>query len=342
LQSLETNLDTLLLTIPNLLHESVPPGQDERDNPVVRTWGQPADPDFEPQAHWDLGRELGIIDFDRGARLAGSRFYVLLKAGAALQRALIQWFLDVHTREHGYVEVYPPFVVREAVMVAAGQLPKFRDNLYRDAEDDLWLVPTGEVPLTGLHAGEILGGGSLPLSYVAYTACFRREKMSAGRDVRGIKRGHQFDKVEMYKLTRPEDSYDELERMLTHAEDLLRRLEIPYRVLQLCAGELAFQSALSYDIEVWAPGVQEWLEVSSLSNVTDFQARRADIRFRREPGTKPEFVHTLNGSGLALPRMMIALLENFQQADGSVIVPKPLRPYVGADRIERPDQGRQS
>ncbi len=329
LRQVESSLDAKMLAMPALPHPSVPIGPDEEHNPVVRTWGEPRPRDFEPAPHWDIGPELSILDFEQGAKLSGSRFYVLRGAGARLQRALIAWMLDVHTREHGYTEVYLPFVVKEACMWGAGELPKFAENIYRDVEDDLWLVPTAEVPLTNLHRDEILDDDCLPIQYVAYTACFRREKMSAGRDVRGIKRGHQFDKVEMYKLTRPESSYDELERMLEDALDICRRLDIPLRVKELCTGDLGFHSTKTYDIEMWAAGCGEWLEVSSLSNCETFQARRADIRYRPEPGAKPAFVHTLNGSGLALPRVMIAIMENYQRADGCIVVPEVLRPWMG-------------
>ncbi len=321
-----------LLWLPNVPHTSVPVGPDESANPVVRVWGEPRDFEvegFEPAPHWDLGPELDILDFDRGVKLAGSRFYVLKGAGARLQRALIFWMLDVHTRRHGYTEFYLPFVVRRDMLEGAGQLPKFEGNLYHDIEDDVWLLPTAEVALTNLHRDEILDVEDLPRRYVAYTPCFRREKMSAGRDVRGIKRGHQFDKVEMYKFVEPETSYDELEALVADAASMLEALKLPYRVLELCTGDLGFGSSKTYDLEVWAPGQQEWLEVSSCSNVEDFQARRANVRYRPEPGAKPAFVHTLNGSGLALPRVMIGILETFQQADGSVVVPEVLRPWMG-------------
>ena len=329
----EQELTTLLLTLPNIPREDVPDGPDESANVVLRTWGQPRSFDFTPLAHWDLGQLLGIIDFQRGAKLSGSRFYSLFGAGARLQRALITWMLDLHTREHGYIEVYPPALVLQEVMQGSGNLPKFSDNLYHDDEDDLWLIPSAEVPLTGLHREEILEPGILPLHYVAYTPCFRREKAAAGRDTRGIKRVHQFDKVELYKYVEPERSDDELQTLLDNAEEVIRRLEIPYRVVQLCTGDLGFQSAKSYDLEMWAPGCDEWLEVSSCSNCTDFQARRSSIRFRREAGARTEFVHTLNGSGLAIPRVMIAVLETYQQADGSVVVPEVLRPYMGVGVI---------
>ena len=266
--------------------------------------------------------------------MSGTRFYILKGLGARLQRGLIQFMLNTHVFEHGYREIYPPFMVKKEIMVGSGQLPKFADNIYHDAEEDYWFVGTAEIPLTGLHAGEILPPETLPLYYVAYTACFRREKMSAGKDTRGIKRGHQFDKVEMYKLTTPEAAEEELERLTNDAEDICQKLELPYRIRELCTGSIGFGSAKSYDIEVWAPGCQEWLEVSSCSTCTDFQARRSNIRYRPAPDAKPQFVHTLNGSGLALPRMMIAILENYQQPDGTVVVPEVLRPYVRADVIK--------
>ena len=333
LRQVESDLKTAMLAVPNLPHESVPAGPDETHNVVVRQWGEPGEFDFEPVPHWDLGPELGILDFERGVKLSGSRFYILRGAGARLQRALIAWMLDVHTREHGYTEIYSPYIVKEECMWGAGQLPKFADNIYHDVEDDLWLVGTAEIPLTNLHRDEILDGDDLPVRYVAYTACFRREKMSAGRDVRGIKRGHQFDKVEMYKFVTPETSYDELEAMVEDGLDICRRLGIPHRLVQICTGDLGFTTAKTYDIEMWAPGCGEWLEVSSLSNCEAFQARRANIRYRPERGAKPRFVHTLNGSGLGLPRVMIAVMENYQQADGTVVVPEVLRPWMGGVQV---------
>ena len=321
--------------LPNLPEDSVPDGASEEDNVVTRQWGEIPGYDFEPQAHWDLGPALGIIDFERGARIAGSRFYVLTGSGAKLQRSLIQWMLDVHTREHGYREVYPPFVSTEQTLFASGQLPKFRENVYRDEDDDVWLVPTAEVPLTSMHRGEILEPGMLPINYVAYTPSFRREQMSAGRDIRGIKRGHQFDKVEIYKFTEPEQSLEQLEVLLGHAESILRRLNLTYRIVELCAGDLGQAAAKTYDIEVWAPGCGEWLEVSSCSTTSDYQARRANIRYRAEAGARPRFVHTLNGSGLALPRVMIAVMETYQRADGTIEVPEALRPYTGFTEIGR-------
>ena len=333
LNEVETQLNDAQLHVPNLPHESVPLGTDESENIVRRTEGKPREFDFEPLPHWDLGPMLGIVDFERGVKLAGTRFYVLRGLGARLQRALITWMLDLHTQEHGYTEIYPPAVIRRQGLLCAAQLPKFEENIYHDIEDDFWLIGTAEIPLTNLHRDEILEADRLPLNYVAYTPCFRREKMSAGRDTRGMKRGHQFDKVEMYKLTSPKSSYQELENLLRDAEEVCRRLEIPYRVVEMCTGDLGFQAAKKYDLELWAPGVQEWLEVSSVSNVEDFQARRANIRYRPEPKARPRYVHTLNGSGLALPRVMIAVMENYQQADGSIIVPEVLRPYMGLDVI---------
>ena len=323
-------LDSLLLELPNIPHSSVPVGRSEDDNIVVRSWGKPEKLSFKPLPHWELGENLGIIDFHQGVKLSGTRFYVLKGLGARLQRALISFMLDVHVTEHGYKEIYPPFMVKRECMVGSGNLPKFGDNLYHDAEDDFWFIPTAEVPLTNLHRDEILSADSLPLYYVAYTPCFRREKMAAGKDTRGIKRGHQFDKVELYKVTNPENSERELERLVADAEDICRKLAIPYRVVQLCSRELGFAACKTYDIEVWTPGCAEWLEVSSCSNCGDFQARRANIRYRPEPGAKTQFVHTLNGSGLALPRVLIAVLENYQQADGTVLIPEVLEPYLRA------------
>jgi seryl-tRNA synthetase len=324
----EAKLEDLLLRVPNIPHPSVPVGEDESDNIVVRSWGEPRQFDFTPLPHWELGESLGIIDFPRGVKLSGTRFYVLKGMGALLQRALITFMLDLHVKEHGYTEIYPPYMVKRDCMIGSANLPKFADNLYHDEEDDFWFIPTAEVPLTNLHREEILEPGTLPLYYVAYSACFRREKMAAGRDTRGIKRGHQFDKVELYKFTEPIDSIGELEKMVADAEDVCRRLGIPYRVVQLCTGDLGFAATKAYDIEMWAPGCEEWLEVSSLSNCGEFQARRASIRYRPEPGARPQFAHTLNGSGLALPRVLIAVLENYQQADGSVLMPEVLLPYM--------------
>lgn len=330
----EQDLQALVSAIPNLPDPATPEGKDESENVVVRTVGQLPEYDFTPQPHWELGPRLGIIDFDRGVKITGSRFYILSGAGARLQRALIAWMLDLHIRQ-GYTEKYTPFMVKAATLFAAGQLPKFADNLYHDVEEDYWMVPTAEVPITGMHMDEILPEASLPLRYTAYTPCFRREKMSAGRDVRGIKRGHQFDKVEMYIFCKPEDSAAELEKMLADAEETVAKLGFTYRVKKLCTGDLGFNAGITYDVEVWAPGCAEWLEVSSVSNVGDFQARRAGIKFRPEEGGKTRLVHTLNGSGLGMPRTFIAVLEHYQQADGSIVVPEVLRPWMGGIEVIR-------
>jgi len=327
-REVEEELREMAAAIPNLPDPRVPIGKDESENVVVKTVGQLPEYDFEPKAHWDLGPALGILDFERGVKITGARFYVLSGAGARLQRALISWMLDLHTRQ-GYIEKYPPFMVKAATLFGAGQLPKFSDNLYHDVEDDLWMVPTAEVPLTGLHMDEILDETQLPLYYTAYTPCFRREKMSAGRDVRGIKRGHQFDKVEMYIFCKPEESEKMLEKMCADAEQTCAELGLTYRVKQLCTGDLGFGAQMTYDIEAWSPGCNEWLEVSSVSNDSDFQARRANIKYRPSDGGKVRFVHTLNGSGLGMPRTLIAVLENGQQADGSVRVPEVLRLWMG-------------
>jgi seryl-tRNA synthetase len=336
LRQAEAQLEAATAVIPNLPDASTPYGKSEDDNVVLRTLGEPRAFDFEPKPHWELGTALGIIDFEQGVKITGSRFYVLSGAGARLQRALIAWMLDLHILQ-GYTEKYPPFMVKGQTLFAAGQLPKFQENLYRDHEEDLWMVPTAEVPLTGLHIDEILDEAALPRYYTAYTPCFRREKMSAGRDVRGIKRGHQFDKVEMYIFCKPEDSPAAFEKMAADAEATCAGLGLPYRVKQLCTGDIGFGSAITYDFEVWAPGCGEWLEVSSVSNVTDFQARRANIKYRPADGGKARHVHTLNGSGLGMPRTLIAVLENYQQADGSVIVPEMLRPWMGGIEVIRPE-----
>jgi seryl-tRNA synthetase len=324
----EAELNSIAAAMPNIPDARTPIGASEDDNVVLRTVGQLPEFDFEPKPHWDLGPALGVIDFERGTKITGSRFYVLSGAGARLQRALIAFMLDLHIRQ-GYVEKYLPFVVKTATVFGAGQLPKFADNLYKDHEEDLYLVPTAEVPLTGLHMDEILDEAQLPLFYTGYTPCFRREKMSAGRDVRGIKRGHQFDKVEMYVYAKPEESDALLEKMREDAEATCAALGFTYRVKQLCTGDIGFGSAITYDIEVWAPGCNEWLEVSSVSNVRDFQARRANIKYRPADGGRARFLHTLNGSGLGLPRTLIAVMETNQQADGSIVVPEVLRPWMG-------------
>lgn len=336
LREVDNELQSIVATLPNIPSDATPLGIDESENVVLKTIGSLPEFDFEPQPHWDLGPALGIIDFERGVKITGSRFYVLSGAGARLQRALIAFMLDLHIKQ-GYLEKYTPFMVRTETVFGAGQLPKFADNLYKDHEEDLYMVPTSEVPLTGYHMDEIFEDADLPKYYTAYSPCFRREKMSAGRDVRGIKRGHQFDKVEMYMFTKPENSPAAFEKMMSDAEETAALLGLPYRIHQLCTGDLGFNASLTYDIEVWAAGCNEWLEVSSVSNVTDFQARRAQIRYRPENGGNTRFVHTLNGSGLGLPRVMIAILENYQQADGSVIVPEVLRPWMGGIETIHPE-----
>jgi seryl-tRNA synthetase len=336
LRDVGEQLERALLEVPNIPDAAAPYGESEDDNVVVTQHGEEYS-DAWHKPHWEIGESLGIIDFERGTKLSGSRFHVLEGAGARLQRALIAFMLELHIDKHGYRELYLPVMVKEEMMLRSGQLPKFRDNLYHDAEEDYWFVPTAEVPITNIHSDEILEPGTLPRHYVAYTPCFRREKMSAGRDVRGIKRVHQFDKVEMYKFCEPERSAEELDRMLEDALDVCRVLDLRYRVVEICTADLGFNAARTFDIEVWGPGAREWLEVSSVSTCTDFQARRANIRYRREPGARPEFVHTLNGSGLALPRTMIAIIENYQQPDGSIEVPEALRKFMGGmTRIEAP------
>ena len=329
LREIEVSLESLLQEIPNVVGHATPDGDDEESNVVVREWGSRRAFEFEPKPHWEIGEQLGIIDIERAAAMSGSRMYALKGAGARLQRALIGWFLDSHG-ESGYEECYVPAMVREDAMRASGQLPKFRDNLYRDEEEDYFFVPTAEVPLTNMHAGEIVSEDQLPIRYAAHTPCFRREKTSAGRDVRGIKRVHQFEKVEMYQFTTPEASAGALNEMLAQAESLLQGLELEYRVLQICSGDIGFSASVSYDLEIWAPGAQEWLEVSSVSNCTDFQARRANIRYRPLEKKGTQFVHTLNGSGLALPRTIAALLESGQQEDGSVMLPEVLASRMGS------------
>ncbi|RPJ62544.1 MAG: serine--tRNA ligase [Dehalococcoidia bacterium] len=327
-------LEDKLLRLPNIPSPDVPLGAGAEDNKIAREWGKPREFKFTPLPHWELGEKLGIIDFQRGVKLSGTRFYVLRGAGAQLQRALINFMLDLHVKEHGYTEIFPPYMVKRECLVGSSNLPKFADNLYHDAEEDYWFIPTAEVPLTNLHRDEILSPGSLPIYYVAHTSCFRREKMAAGKDSRGIKRGHQFEKVEMYKFVEPETSADELNKLVHDAEDICQKLDLPYHVLQLCTGDLGFASTMTYDIEMWAPGCQEWLEVSSCSNCTDFQARRANIRYRPNSEAKPRLVHTLNGSGMALPRVMISIIENYQQEDGSILVPDALKPYMNIDVIK--------
>jgi seryl-tRNA synthetase len=334
LAEIEAKTSDLLLNIPNIPHESVPIGKDESANVIVRTWGETRKFDFEPVPHWELATALDIIDFERGSKIAGSGFILYKGLGARLERALINWMLDVHTREHGYTEVFPPFLINRRSMIGTGQLPKFEEDMYHtDKDDDLFLDPTAEVPVTNIYMDEILEGSQLPIYLTAYTACFRREAGSAGKDTRGLLRVHQFDKVELVKFTTPETSYEEHEKLTANAETIIQRLGIPYRVVLLSTGDIGFSAAKCYDIEIHAPGIDKWLEVSSCSNFEAYQARRANIRYRPEPGAKPEFVHTLNGSGVALPRLVVALLENYQRADGTIIVPEVLRPYVGVDVI---------
>ena len=334
LREVDVKLRDLMLWVPNIPHESTPIGPDEDHNIIGEVEGAPLPEfEFEPKAHWDLGTELGIIDFERGVKLSGSRFYLLRGWGARLQRAIIRFMLDMHIDQHGYEEIYLPFIVRSHCFEAAGQLPKFFDNIYRDAEEDYMLLATAEVALTNIHRDEILNEADLPSKYVAYTPCFRREKMSAGRDVRGIKRGHQFDKVEMYRYALPENSWAHHEQLLQDAKNICDALGFTYRVLTLATGDIGFGMAKTYDIEIWAAGCNEWLEVSSISNATDYQARRANVRYRPADGGKPVFPHTLNASGLALPRVMIGIIENNQQADGSVVIPEVLRPYMGGAEV---------
>jgi seryl-tRNA synthetase len=333
--AVEQELKGMTAALPNIPDGRTPFGKDENENVVLRTMGELPKFDFQPKAHWDLGPALGIIDFERGVKITGSRFYVLSGAGARLQRALIAYMLDLHIRQ-GYTEQYTPFMVKAATLFGAGQLPKFADNLYHDAEEDLWMVPTAEVPITGLLMDEIIDEAKLPLKYTAYTPCFRREKMSAGRDVRGIKRGHQFDKVEMYCFSKPEDSDRLVEQMRADAEATCTGLGLTYRVKQLCTGDIGFGATMTYDIEVWAAGQEEWLEVSSVSNDTDFQARRANIKYRPADGGKTRYVHTMNGSGLGMPRTLIAVMENYQQADGSIKIPEVLLPWMGGVEVIRP------
>jgi len=323
------SLDRLLMLIPNMPHESVAVGMDENDNPVIRTWGEIRKTDFEPLPHWDIGEKLGILDFARAAKIAGARFALYRGIGAKMERALINFMLDIHTEEHGYTEVLPPFMVNAASMTGTGQLPKFKEDLFKIEDWDFYLIPTAEVPVTNIYREEILSEEDLPIYYVAYTPCFRSEAGSHGKDTRGLTRQHQFNKVELVKFTRPEESYDELEKLTRNAEEILRRLELPYRVISLCTGDLGFSAAKTYDLEVWLPGHKLYREISSCSNFCDFQARRAGIRFKRKGKGGTELAHTLNGSGLAVGRTVIAILENYQQADGSVVIPDALKPYMG-------------
>ncbi len=335
LKQIEEKLSYTLLTIPNIPHKSVPVGASEEDNLEVRKWGEPGKFDFAPQAHWDIGENLGILDFERAAKVTGARFTFYKGPGARLERAVINFMLDLHTGEHGYTEIFPPFMVNRDSMTGTGQLPKFEEEAFRVDNVDYFLIPTAEVPVTNLYRAEILEGEKLPIYHVAYSACFRAEAGAHGRDTRGLIRQHQFNKVELVKFTTPESSYDELEKLTANAETVLQKLELPYRVITLCTGDLGFSSAKTYDIEVWLPSYGAYREISSCSNFEDYQARRANIRFRRDPKAKPEFVHTLNGSGLAVGRTVAAILENYQQEDGGVLIPKALQPYMGVEKISK-------
>ena len=336
LKDIEARLKEILMTIPNMPAADTPVGSSDADNPVVRTWREPAKFAFEPQAHWDIGEKLNILDVERAGKVSGARFTFYRGLGSRLERSVINFFLDIHTGENGYTEFFPPFIVNKDSMQGTGQLPKFAEDMFKLEGLDYYLIPTAEVPITNLHRDEILSGDDLPLYYTAYSACFRAEAGSAGRDTRGLIRQHQFNKVELVKFTKPEDSWDELEKLTANAEKVLQLLELPYRVVRLCTGDIGFSSAATYDLEVWLPAANCYREISSCSNFLDFQARRANIRFRRDTKSKPEFVHTMNGSGVAVGRTVAAILENYQQADGSVIVPKVLRPYMGCDVIEAP------
>lgn len=333
LGQVEKGIRSALLNLPNLPHATTPVGAGEEDNVTVSEWGEKPAFAFPPKTHWDLGASLGILQFERGAKLSGSMFFALQGAGARLQRGLINYMIDLHVEKHGYTETRVPYLVTRETMTGTGQLPKFENELYRTSEDDLFLIPTAEVPVTNLHAGEVLNAVELPKTYVCYTPCFRREAGAAGKDTRGMLRTHQFDKVELVRTVLPDESYEELEILRGHAEAVLESLGLHYRVVQLCTADLGFAAAKCYDLEIWAPGVERYLEVSSCSNFEAFQARRANIRFRRDRGAKPEFVHTLNGSGVALPRLMIALLETGQQEDGTIAIPDALQPYAGFDKI---------
>jgi len=333
-QSSKNELDQLLLGLPNIPHESVPEGKDEKNNQLVREWGETLDRDFNIIAHLELGKALSLFDFERGAKISGSGFPLYTGKGAKLERALINFMLDFQTEQHGYKEIFPPFVVRPESAVTTGQLPKLADDMYASEKDDLWLIPTAEVPLTNIHQNEILSEDQLPINYTAYSACFRREAGSYGKDTRGFLRVHQFNKVELVKFVKPENSYKELEKLVGHAEAILQSLGLKYRVIELCTGDLSFAAAKCYDLELWAPGEEKWLEVSSCSNFEDFQARRGNIRYRRNSDKQVEFVHTLNGSGVATPRLLVALLETYQNKDGTIAIPEPLQPYFGNEVLD--------
>jgi len=333
INEIETELNQILMVIPNLPHESVPVGKDESENKLIRKWGEPRRFDFQPKTHDEIGVSLGIMDFERAAKISGARFVIMKQWGAKLERALFNFMLDLHTQEHGYTEIFPPFLVNRAAMLGTGQLPKFEEDMFKCTPGDFYLIPTAEVPVTNLHREEILPVEALPIYYAAYTACFRAEAGSAGRDTRGIIRQHQFNKVELVKFTKPEESYREHEKLVTDAAAVLERLGLPYRVVLLCSGDQGFSAAKCYDLEVWLPSCQTYREISSCSNFEDFQARRANIRYRPAPQAKPEFVHTLNGSGVAVGRTVAAILENYQNEDGGVTVPEALRPYMGIAEI---------
>ena len=333
-QSCKNELDQLLLGLPNIPHESVPEGKDEKNNQLVREWGETLDRDFNIIAHLELGKALSLFDFERGAKISGSGFPLYTGKGAKLERALINFMLDFQTEQHGYMEIFPPFLVRPESAVTTGQLPKLADDMYASEKDDLWLIPTAEVPLTNIHQNEILSEDQLPINYTAYSACFRREAGSYGKDTRGFLRVHQFNKVELVKFVKPENSYKELEKLVGQAEAILQSLGLKYRVIELCTGDLSFAAAKCYDLELWAPGEEKWLEVSSCSNFEDFQARRGNIRYRRNSDKQVEFVHTLNGSGVATPRLLVALLETYQNKDGTIAIPEPLQPYFGNEVLD--------
>lgn len=338
IREIEEQLNQILMVIPNIPHESVPVGKDETENQLIRTWGEPRKFDFQPKTHDEIGTGIGIMDFERAAKISGARFVVMTGWGAKLERALFNFMLDLHTREHGYTEIFPPFLVNRASMTGTGQLPKFEEDMFKCTPGDFYLIPTAEVPVTNLHRDEILNVEQLPIKYAAYSACFRAEAGSAGRDTKGIIRQHQFNKVELVKFTRPDESYQEHEKLVHDAEDVLQRLGLPYRIMLLCSGDQGFSAAKCYDLEVWLPSFNTYREISSCSNFEDFQARRANIRYRPAPGAKPEFVHTLNGSGVAVGRTVAAILENYQNEDGSVTIPEALRPYMGIEKITPPNK----
>lgn len=333
LSEVNDKIEYIMLRIPNIPNPAVPEGKTDEDNVEIRRWSEPTKFDFEPKAHWDIGTDLNILDFERGGKVSGSRFTFYRGLGARLERAVITYYLDFHTEKHGYEELFPPYMVNRTSMIGTGQLPKFEEDAFRVANNDFFLIPTAEVPVTNFYRNEVLKGEDLPIKHVAYSACFRAEAGSAGRDTRGIIRQHQFNKVEMVKFTKPEQSYEELEKLTNDAEDVLKGLKLPYRVVRICKGDLGFTAALKYDIEVWMPSYNRYVEISSCSNFEDFQARRANIKYKETPKDKPKYVHTLNGSGVAIGRTVAAILENYQQADGSVVIPELLRPYMGGKEV---------